>query len=107
MDIYKVTYQGLVEYQTPSAFATQTGKTYNLNERVTTIKRQINVAGVMEFLQLQNGNWIPAIWNGKIRVTFVETIDDNPPPPPPVVEPVHVLLVNNFGQISDNGLPYE
>lgn len=56
------------------------------------------------WLQLTTGAWVSCGTNYQ----YITLINTPPPPPPvPVTTAKHVILINDIGQISVDGQPYE
>jgi len=57
------------------------------------------------WLQLTSGAWVSCGTNYQyIQLISVVT---PPPPPPPTIHAKHVILIDEFGRMSVDGLPYE
>lgn len=98
---YQVVQIALPEFSSAS-FKNPTGRVFEVSEFIILVRFQENIPGVAEWGQLDNGNWVPALQNGKMRVKFVA-----PATPAPLTAPQHVIKVDAEGRISVDGLPYE
>lgn len=98
---YQVVQDSLPEF-TSAGFKNPTGRSYAVAEYLILIRFQENIPGVAEWGQLDNGNWVPTLQNGKMRVKFI-----SPATPAVLTPPQHVIKINEEGLISVDGLPYE
>jgi hypothetical protein len=59
------------------------------------------------WMQKPDGNWVNAGANWQYVTLISTTPPVTPPPPSPVTTPKHTIRINETGQVSVDGLPYE
>lgn len=85
---------------------------HRVGETVNVVYKDPKVPGEAEWGQLENGNWIPLIWNFVVRAEAIILPDPPPGDPPPTVvtlpDTVEVLETNSmtlhFGDATYTGI---